>query len=292
VVDTANVLAANVDTPSETVSVLLVLVALAYWDVAAWVAVKLTSPALTSVIQFPDASIVATPVLLLLYVIAPLLLLVGRAMMLNDASPYVFVVATENVLAERLDVPRATVSVLLVLVALVYWDVAAWVALKLTSPAPTRVIKVPDASIVATPVLLLLYVIAPLLLLVGRVVILNDASPYIFVSATENVLAERLDVPRATVSVVVMVPSQYVLPFTGCVAVITLDPPDNIVTVEPDIVATDGVPDEYENAVELLDEGSVRLNEASPYVFPGIETHVMVGTIGSGNPSDIKPSSL
>ena len=84
---------------------------------------------------------------------------------------------TENVLAERLDVPRATVRVLLVLVALAYRDVAAWVALKLTSPALTSVIQFPDVSIVATPVLLLLYVIAPLLLLVGRVVILNDASP-------------------------------------------------------------------------------------------------------------------
>jgi hypothetical protein len=182
--------------------------------------------------------------------------------------------------------------VLLVLVALAYWDVAAWVAVNVTVPMPTMVINVPDALMVATAVLLLLYVIAPLLLLVGNAMALNAASPYSFVAGTENVLAERLDVPRATVSVAVMLPSQYVVPFTGCVAVITLDPPDNIVTVEPDIVATDGVPDEYENAVELLDDGSVRLNGASPYVFPGIETHVMVGAIGAGPPTDINPSSL
>jgi hypothetical protein len=48
---------------------------------------------------------------------------------------------------------------------------------------------------VATPVLLLLYVIAPLLLLVGNVVTLNDASPYSFVAGTENVLAESVGVP-------------------------------------------------------------------------------------------------
>jgi hypothetical protein len=176
------------------VSVLLVLVALAYWDVAAWVAVNVASPAPTRVINVPDALMVATAVLLLLYVIVPLLLLVGNAMALNAASPYVFVVATENVLAESVGVPTETVSVLLVLVALAYWDVAAWVAVNVTVPAPTMVINVPDASMVATAVLLLLYVIAPLLLLVGNVVAPNAASPYIFVSATENVLAESVGV--------------------------------------------------------------------------------------------------
>ena len=38
---------------------------------------------------------------------------------LNDASPYIFVAGTENVLAESVGVPIETVSVLLVLVALV-----------------------------------------------------------------------------------------------------------------------------------------------------------------------------
>ena len=50
-------------------------------------------------------------------------------------------------------------------------------AMKLTSPAATKNIKFPEEVMVATPVLLLLYVIAPSLLLVGAVVILKDASP-------------------------------------------------------------------------------------------------------------------
>jgi hypothetical protein len=131
----------------------------------------------------------------LLYVIAPPLLLVGNVVGLNAASPYAFVVATENVLAESVGVPSETVSVLLALVAPENRPAtAACVAVNVVTPAPTRVIKVPDASIVATPVLPLLYVIAPLLLLVGNVVALNAASPYTFVVATENVLAESVDV--------------------------------------------------------------------------------------------------
>jgi hypothetical protein len=107
---------------------------------------------------------------------------------LNDASPYIFVAGTENVLAESVDVARYTVSVLLVLIALLNCPAtAACAALKLTSPALKIVIQSPDASIVATPVLLLVYVIAPLLLLVGRRVILNDASPYVFELSTVNV---------------------------------------------------------------------------------------------------------
>ena len=51
---------------------------------------------------------------------------------------------------------------------------------------------------VATAVLLLLYVIAPPLLLVGRVVIANDASPYVFELATEKVDADNVDVCRAS----------------------------------------------------------------------------------------------
>lgn len=99
------------------------------------------------------ALIVATLVALLEYVIAPLLSLVG-AVMLNGAAPNVFDPATEN--DDKDVVPRYTVSVLLVLVALSYCAVWACVALKLTSPAPTRVIKLPDASMVATAGLLLL----------------------------------------------------------------------------------------------------------------------------------------
>ena len=85
---------------------------------------------------------------------------------------------TEKLLVERLGVPRETASVLLVLVAPANCPVTATcVAVNVASPALTSVIQFPDASMVATLVLLLLYVIALVLLLVGRVVILNDASP-------------------------------------------------------------------------------------------------------------------
>ena len=59
---------------------------------------------------------VAIEVLLLLYVIAPSLLLVGAVVILNDASPYVFELATSNVAADNVDVKRVTLSILLVLV--------------------------------------------------------------------------------------------------------------------------------------------------------------------------------
>jgi len=64
---------------------------------------------------------VATLGLLLLYTTSTLmLLLVGRVVIANDASPNVLDDATENVVDERVDVPRATVSVLLVLLAALY----------------------------------------------------------------------------------------------------------------------------------------------------------------------------
>jgi hypothetical protein len=152
------------------------------------------------VIKVPDASIVATPVLLLLYVIAPPLLLVGNVVAPNAASPYVFVSGTENV-------PESvgeTVSVLLVLVALAYCAVAACVAVNVTLPALKSVIQSPDASMVATPVLLLLYVIAPLLSLVGRSVILNDASPYILELETVNVPSDGI-VPTVNAELTLLV---------------------------------------------------------------------------------------
>jgi len=74
--------------------------------------------------------------------------------------------------------------------------------LKLTSPTPTIFIQFPEVSIVATAGLLLVYVIAPLLLLVGRVRIANDASPYtLLVFAIVNVDDESVGVPKETVSV-------------------------------------------------------------------------------------------
>jgi cytochrome c oxidase assembly factor CtaG len=146
----------------------------------------------TNVIQFPDASIVATAGLLLLYVIAPLLLLVGRgAVITNDASNNVLDDATVKV--DSMGVPRKTVSGLLDMDELVYCAVAACVALKLTSPTETSVIQLPHTSIVAMAGLLLLYVIAPLLLLVGRVIIAKDASPNALDESTVNVDAEKFD---------------------------------------------------------------------------------------------------
>ena len=68
------------------------------------------------------------------------------------------------------------------------------------------VIKLPDASMVATLGLLLLYTTSTLvLLLVGRVVIANDASPNVLDDSTENVVDERVDVARATVSVLLLI---------------------------------------------------------------------------------------
>ena len=79
---------------------------------------NVTSPTPTIFIQFPEVSIVATAELLLVYVIAPLLLLVGRAKIANDGSPYTLLVfETVNVADERVGVPRETVSVSLVRLA-------------------------------------------------------------------------------------------------------------------------------------------------------------------------------
>ena len=76
-------------------------------------------------------------------------------------------------------------------------DVAAWVALKITSPAPTSVIKPVLALMVATPGLRLVYVIAPSLSLVGAVVIENGASTIVFELGTVN--AERVISARSEI---------------------------------------------------------------------------------------------
>jgi hypothetical protein len=140
-------------------------------------------PAATKVIIPLLGLIVATLVALLEYVIAPLLSLVG-AVMLNGTAPNVFDSATEN--DDRDVIPNSTVNVLLFLTADAYWLVGSCVAMKYTVPPPTRFIKFPEASMVATAVLLLLYAIAPLLSLVGAVVMLNDASPNLLLEATTN----------------------------------------------------------------------------------------------------------
>ena len=141
----------------------------------------------------------------------------------NDASPNVLDDETVNVDDDdRFDIPRATVSVLLAFVAAAYWAVAACVALKLTSPAATNVIKFPEASMVATAVLLLLYVIAPLLLLVGRVVIANDASPNVLDDSTVNVDNTGTGLGGSTIAIPLeLIPSPpykvYAVPFTVAV---------------------------------------------------------------------------
>ena len=112
--------------------------------------------------------------------------------------------STENVVDESVGVPSDIVSVLLAFVADVYWLVAACDALKLTSPTLKIVIQVPDGSMVATAVLLLVYVITPSLLLVGRVKLLNDASPYVLLESTENVVDDSVGVPSETVSVLLV----------------------------------------------------------------------------------------
>ena len=177
---------ASVVVPFETVSVLLVTgVGALYCADAAWAAVNVAVPAATKVIMPLLALIVATPVALLEYVIAPLLPLVGAVSMPNGTAPNVFDPATEN--DDRDVVPRETVSVLLVTgVGAAYWLVAACDAVNVAVPAATKVIMPLLALIVATPVALLEYVIAPLLSLVGAVSMLNGTDPNVFDPATEN----------------------------------------------------------------------------------------------------------
>jgi hypothetical protein len=172
--------------PFETVSVLLVTgVGALYCADSAWDAVNVAVPTSTNVIMPLLGLIVATLVALLEYVIAPLLSLVGAVSMLNGTAPNIFDSATENDVRDV--VPNATVSVLLVTgVGAAYWLVAACDAANVAVPAATKVIMPLLGLIVATPVALLEYVIAPLLSLVGAVSMLNGTAPNIFDPATEN----------------------------------------------------------------------------------------------------------
>jgi hypothetical protein len=184
---TTNAADENPDVPSATVSVLLSRVALAYMDVAAWVALKVTSPAVTIVITPVLSLMVATPGVRLVYVMAPVLALLGAVVIDNVPVPYVPDEGTVNVADENADVASDTVNVLLSTVALAYVDVSAWVALKITLPAETSVMTPLFALMVATPGLRLVYVIAPSLALLGAVVIENDASTMVFELGTVNV---------------------------------------------------------------------------------------------------------
>jgi hypothetical protein len=73
---------------------------------------------------------VATAVLLLAYVIAPSLALLGAVVIENGASTLVFVAGIANVADANADVASATVSVPLFRVEAAYTAVAAWVAMK------------------------------------------------------------------------------------------------------------------------------------------------------------------
>ena len=172
----------------------VVFVGALYSALAAWEAVIVTVPAAFNVTKPLLAPTVANAVLLLLYVTEPELALLATTV--NAASVKVFVVGgLTNV---SVGVAFETVSVLLALVALKYCAVCACVALNDTSPTPTNVIQFPEASMVATAVLLLLYVIAPLLLLVGRVPIENDASPNVLDDSTMNVADEKVETSKIT----------------------------------------------------------------------------------------------
>ena len=52
-----------------------------------------------------------------------------------------------------------------------------------------------------------------------------------------------------------------------CVAVMVVVPAFNIVTVLPEIVAFEISELVYENVPVLFEDGSIRLNEGSPYIF-------------------------
>ena len=63
----------------------------------------------------------------------------------------------------------------------------------------------------------------------------------------------------------------------ACVAVIVEEPPPIIVTVLPDIVATDGLLLVYVKAPLLLEVGADSVNGASPKFFAGMVKLLIVG---------------
>ena len=173
----------------------VVFVGALYCAVDAWAAVMVTEPVSSGVTSPVVDPTVATAVLLLVYVTAPLLALLATTV--NAASVILFVVG--GLTNASVGVPFETVSVLLVTgVGALYCADSAWAAVNVAVPAATKVIMPLLALIVATPVALLEYVIAPLLSLVGVVVKLNGTSPNVFDPSTENDVRDV--VPRETVS--------------------------------------------------------------------------------------------
>ena len=114
-----------------------------------------------------DPLTVATLVSLLEYVIAPVLTDVG-AVIVGAASPMLMLVAL-SANPVSVGVPLPTVSDAVTGVGAGYKPCEACLAVKVTLPAPTMVIV--ELLIVATLVLLLVYVIAPKLADVGAVIV-------------------------------------------------------------------------------------------------------------------------
>jgi hypothetical protein len=149
---------------------------------------------------------------------------------------------------------------------------AAWVAVIVVVPAVTIVTVLPD--IVATSVLLLVYVKLPELLDVGAV-ILNGASPTVLEGTLKPVI---VGTAKLTVKTAVALPAVK-LPAAAWVAVIVVFPAVTIVTVLPDIVAISVLLLVYVKLPVLLDVGAVILNGASPVVLEGTLKPVIVGGI-------------
>ena len=66
----------------------------------------------------------------------------------------------------------------------------------------------------------------------------------------------------------------------ACVTVIVEEPPPTIVTVLPDIVATDGLLLVYAKAPSLLEVGADSVNCVSPKFFAGTVKLLIVGATG------------
>ncbi len=216
---------------------------------AAWVAV---------IVVFPAVSIVTAE-----------LLDVG-AVIVNGASPRALEGTLKPVIVGAIGPLTVKTAVALPTVKL---PAAAWVAVIVVFPAVTIVTVLPD--IVATDVLLLVYVKLPELLDVGAVIV-NGAFPTTLEGMLKPVIVGAIG--TLTVKTAVALPTVK-LPSAAWVAVIVVVPAVSIVTVLPDIVATDVLLLVYVKLPELSDVGAVILNGAPPTVLEGTLKPVIVGAI-------------
>ena len=190
-------------------------------------------------------------------------------MIANDASPYVLFAATTNDEAENPDVPLFTVTTTLLL-ASVKLALAACVMDKVAVPTP--LIRTSEASNIETTAILLLVKVntrppeVSVLVVVGTG--RKDGLPYAFVMGAIVIMG----VAGETTSVAEIFNSPR-LAVAACVAVMVVEPAPTMLTVRllsPDSVATDGLLLANVNPTVLsVVSGSVRLNDASPYVFEG-----------------------